>query len=236
MAKEYVPIFFDWLEVTQDLSQEQKGNLIDAAILYATGGDWENVLKGVERIAFRFIKGQIDRNDAISAVRRQARANKREQNGTNDNKTEQNVTKQNKTEQTGTKSVKEKEKEKEKENKKEKESFLTDDDAAEIQNDHNRVLNAAEDAGFKMSNDVRASLIALYAEYGLDRMLEGFKSCVEHGALNLAYLRAVLSGKPRKPQKKVVAQDYDQRDYSSVQKTLEEAQRKRFEERLRAAQ
>jgi hypothetical protein len=32
MAREYVPIFFDWLEVTQDLTAEEKGNLIDAVL------------------------------------------------------------------------------------------------------------------------------------------------------------------------------------------------------------
>ena len=44
MAKEYVPVFLDWTENTQDLTQEQKGNLIDAVILYAAGGDYESKL------------------------------------------------------------------------------------------------------------------------------------------------------------------------------------------------
>lgn len=89
MAREYIPIFFDWLEVTQDLTQEQKGNLIDAAVLYASGGDFQSVLTGVEVIAFRFIKGQIDRNAAISDARSRAGSIKKEQNKTNDIKTEQ---------------------------------------------------------------------------------------------------------------------------------------------------
>ena len=90
MAKEYVPIFFDWLDVTQDLTAEEKGNLIDAVVSYASGGEYEHLLSGGCRIAFRFLKGQVDRNAAISDVRRNARLNKAEQNGTNDNKTEQN--------------------------------------------------------------------------------------------------------------------------------------------------
>lgn len=96
----------------------------------------------------------------------------------------------------------------------ESKAMIADAEAREIQNDHNRVLDAAEDAGFKMSNDVRTSLIALYATHGLVKVLDGLKSCVEHGAPNLAYLKAVLTGKPRKP--KVVAQDFPQRDYSEV--------------------
>lgn len=95
--------------------------------------------------------------------------------------------------------------------------LIADDDARKIQQDHDRVLNAAEDAGFKMSNDVRAAMVGLYAEHGLDKVLDGLKSCSEHGASNLAYLRAVLKGEPRKKTGKVLqAQDFQQRDYAGV--------------------
>lgn len=93
---------------------------------------------------------------------------------------------------------------------------LDDADAHQIQSEQNRVLDAAEDAGFRMSNDVRASLIALYAEHGLEKILDGLKSCSEHGAANLAYLRAVLRGTPKRRKPQVVAQDFEQRDYSDV--------------------
>ena len=69
-----------------------------------------------------------------------------------------------------------------------------DDDLHQIQDDHDRVLNAAEDAGFKMTNNVRSDLIALYAEHGLQKVLDGLNSCSEHGASNLAYLKACLRG------------------------------------------
>lgn len=93
--------------------------------------------------------------------------------------------------------------------------MMDDAEAREIQNDHNRVLDAAEDAGFKMSNDVRSDLIALYAEYGLSKMLDGFKSCSRHGVANIAYLDAVLKGKPKQA-KVTPATDFEQRDYSGV--------------------
>lgn len=118
MAKEYVPIFFDWLDVTQDLTTEEKGNLIDAVVAYASGQEYEHLLSGGCRIAFRFLKGQVDRNNAISDVRSKARANKQEQNESNDIKTEQMISNDIKSEQTESNSKKEKEKEKEKENKK----------------------------------------------------------------------------------------------------------------------
>jgi len=120
MAKEYVPIYLDWTENTQDLTAEEKGNLIDAVILYASGQEYEHLLTGGTKIAFRFMKGQIDRNSAISDARAKAGSNKKEQTGANANKTEQTGTNDNKPEQTGTKSPKEKEEEKEENKKKDK--------------------------------------------------------------------------------------------------------------------
>ena len=98
------------------------------------------------------------------------------------------------------------------------EGFIDEGEARKIQTDHNRVLDAAEDAGFKVSNSVRANLLKLYADYGLDKMLAGFDSCVKHGAPNLAYLEACLKGGgQKKPSGRVLpAQDFAQRDYSDV--------------------
>ena len=109
------------------------------------------------------------------------------------------------------------------------ESIINDDDARATQEEHDRVLDAAEDAGFKMSNDVRASLIAMYAQHGLAKVLEGMKSCVKHGAPNLAYLEAVLKAEPKKKPtiRAVPAQGYSQRDYSGEQ---EDAMRRMIEE------
>lgn len=207
MAKEYVPIFFDWLEVTQDLTAEEKGNLIDAVVAYASGEEYEHLLTGACRVAFRFMKGQVDRNSKISEARSAAGSNKREQNGTNENKPEQNETNL------------PKENNNNNNNKKEKEIFIDDDDARAIQTEQNRVLDAAEDAGFMKSNSVRAKLLNLYAAHGLEKMLSALDSCVKHSAPNIAYLEAVLKGEPKKPKgtqpKTVNAQNYEQRDYKT---------------------
>lgn len=92
MGKEYIPLFLDFNETTQDLSDDECGRLIRAIVAYANDEEYENILTGGEKIAFRFLKGLVDRNAAISEKRAQARAgkNKLEQNGTNDIKTEQN--------------------------------------------------------------------------------------------------------------------------------------------------
>lgn len=94
--------------------------------------------------------------------------------------------------------------------------FLTDDDAGQIQNDHNQILDAAQDAGFKSSPAERARLLNLYAEYGLDKMIAGIGECVTHAAPNIAYLEAVLRGSPRKTTGSVGAdmRNYAQRDYT----------------------
>ena len=70
-----------------------------------------------------------------------------------------------------------------------------------------------------MSNDVRDELIAMYATHGMEKVMNGLKSCVEHGAPNLAYLRACMKDtpKPVKTGKVVAAQQYSQRDYDEEQ-------------------
>lgn len=105
MNKEYLPLFLDFNETTQDLTDEECGRLIRALVDYANGEAYEHHLTGAEKIAFRFMKGLIDRNASLSEKRARAGStrNKPEQNITNDNKTEQNITNENKTEQTETK-------------------------------------------------------------------------------------------------------------------------------------
>ena len=116
MAKEYVPIFFDWVKVTEELNDQEKGRLIDAIVLYATGGDWQERIKGNERYLFPAFREQINRNENISKARAAAGAIGGTANGSKDKQTEAN---ESKLKQTEAKSTKEKEKEKEKENKNE---------------------------------------------------------------------------------------------------------------------
>lgn len=95
--------------------------------------------------------------------------------------------------------------------------LIADEDAQQIVKDHDRVLDAAEDAGFKMTNNVRAALIALYADNGLEKVLAGLRSCSEHGATTLAYLRACMKDEPKKVKANVPAQAYTQRSYDGEQ-------------------
>ena len=86
MADKYVPIFYDWIEATQELNDQEKGRLIDAVVLYARGGDWQDRIKGNERYAFPVFQLQVDRAKRLSSVRADARNNKTEQKEQNASK------------------------------------------------------------------------------------------------------------------------------------------------------
>lgn len=104
MGKEYIPLFLDFNETTQDLTDEECGRLVRAIVDYANDGDYEQRLTGAERIAFRFLKGLVDRNAAIAEARSKAGSN-RKQNEASDSKPEQTETNGNKPEQTETNSA-----------------------------------------------------------------------------------------------------------------------------------
>ena len=73
MAKEFLPLFLDFNETTQDLSDAQCGHLVRSLVDYANGKEPE-ISDGMELMAFRFLKGTIDRNARLSAVRATAGA------------------------------------------------------------------------------------------------------------------------------------------------------------------
>jgi hypothetical protein len=215
MGKEFLPVFLDFNETTQDLSDEQCGKLIRALVDYANGKE-PQIGDGMLLMAFRFLKGSIDRNARLSAVRAHAGskggfAKAEKQKIANDSKNWQNIANDGKSVNINNNS--------DININSDSNSLLDDEAAADIQHEHDRILTAAEDAGFKMSNTVRARLIALYTDNGMDKMLSGFNECATHGAPTLAYLEAVLKGTGKK--KTVVsvlpAQDYHQRDHSNAQ-------------------
>ena len=215
----------DYYDRIKRLTNEEVGSLFRNLMLYHAGRyDEMEDFVDAEGIAFDFIANDIDRmeekyNTTCETNRQNGSKGGRPKKQTVSEKTEQNPTKPTETEQNPTKPYKDKEKDKYKEKDKESSAFIADDDAADIQHEHDRVFTAAEDAGFKMSNTVRARLIALYADNGLEKMLSGFNECATHGAPTIAYLEAVLKGTgKKKPQMKVLpAQDFPQRDYSGVQ-------------------
>jgi len=208
MAKEYVPIFFEWLDVTQDLTAEEKGNLIDAVVSYASGREYEHLLCGACRIAFRFLKGQVDRNAAISDVRRQARQGKTQQPVATDNKPQQNITNDNKPEQPTTNLPKEKEKEKDKDKDKDKDKEVkrrftppTPAEVAAYCKERNNGINPDY-------------FVDYYAARGWvlsnGKQVRDWRACVRTWEN-----REKERGNSKPPVKTVAAQQYEQRDYAA---------------------
>ena len=214
MSKEFMPLFLDFNEVTQDLSDEQCGRLIRALVSYANGQEYP--LQGAEMIAFRFMKGYVDRNKVLSKVRAEAGAKGGQQTAANHSKMKQDEAKDSKMTINNDIHIYENDDIK---------TVAADDT---IQEDHAHLIKAAEDAGFRISESVRNELLTLLTDHGLQKMLEGIRACSEHDAMSLAYLRAVLKGDAKKP--KVAAQDYPQRPYDAVQARIEAEQARRVAE------
>lgn len=229
MAKEYVPIYLDWSENTQDLTAEEKGNLIDAVILYASGQEYEHLLTGGTKIAFRFMKGQIDRNSAISDARAKAGSNKKEQAGATANKPGQTETNDNKPEQTETKSPKEKEKEKEENKEKDKNLSLPHPAAdgfdrfwaAYPRKTSKQDAKRAFDKLKPTEEQLQVMLSAIEKQKQSQQWQDADGRYIPHPAtwLNgkrwedeLPAAKGAVGGKLT-PIRQVVAQDYSQRDY-----------------------
>ena len=182
-----------YLDRLARLSDEDVGKIFRACMLYHKTGEITD-LGDCAGMAFDFIRADIDAaNDKYAEKCKKNRENveKRWADTTEYDRMRSNTIVSC---AIRTNTVEAKENRNIKGNVKEKESLVDDDEAHAIQIDQDRVLDAAEDAGFKMSNDVRAALIALYADHGLEKVLDGLKSCVDHGAPNLAYLRACMKG------------------------------------------
>ena len=209
----------DYYDRLSRLTDEEVGHLFRQLMLYHAGRTDEMTdFIGMEGLAFDFIAADIDRLEEKHAEKSETnRMNGlkggRPKKQPEANETEINPPKPTETKPKQTKPYKDKDKEKDKD----KDIYIDDDNAREVNEDHNRVLEAARDAGFTLSNGVMAELIAMYADNGLQKVLDGLKSCVEHGAPTLAYLRACLRGEPRKKKPDVSAQKYEQRDYGGEQ-------------------
>lgn len=210
----YLKVWTSFRDLLQPLEFDEIGRLFLMMLEYAETGEEPTEFIGNEAFLFPVAKQQIDlAAEKVETLRQNGSKgglakSRNKQTEANDSKGYQNIANGSKRKQ----SVAYKEKECNVKECNETE-LISDADAHMIQTEQNRVLDAAEDAGFQKSNSVRAGLLRLYAEHGLDRMLSGIDSCVKHSATTLAYLEAVLKGKP----KKTKVTDFSQRDYSEVQ-------------------
>ena len=69
----YIQIFFDFPEMTAELSFEERGRLVDAMVRYGRGDEVDvEQLTGNERFLWPVFRGQLERNGALSLVRAEA--------------------------------------------------------------------------------------------------------------------------------------------------------------------
>lgn len=238
----YLKVWTDFVKVLDPLEDDEVGRLFLAMLNYAATGQEPGDFMGNESFLWAVAKRDIDTMFEKDEKLRQngqkggIAKSKNKQTLANSTKPYQGLPKEEvATESVPNGSLKEIKRKEIKRNEN-KSSFLDDDDAHRIQQEHNTVIDAAERAGFASSEYVRDRLIALYSDNGLEKMLSGIESCVEHGATNLAYLQAVLTGKPKaKGGKRVEAQNYEQRDYTEVQKEIDRDMEREMEAFLKGA-
>ena len=230
----YLKVWVNFEDILAPLNDDEIGRLFLAMLRYARTGEEQESFEGNESFLWPVAKRDIDNMVERSETLRQNGSkggiakSRNKQALANDSKTYQDVaTVSNANQDVATFSLKEKKrkeieiKERKEEETSKEEAFIANDEAHVIQAEQNRVLDAAEDAGFLKSNSVRAGLLKLYTEHGLEKVLAGIESCVKHGACNLAYLDACMKDRPKKPTGKVLpAHDFEQRDYSGVQGEL----------------
>jgi hypothetical protein len=231
MGKEFLPIFLDFNETTQDLDDAQCGRLIRALVDYANGNDYE--LEGMELMAFRFLKGSIDRNAKLSAIRAeagskggkqtQANASKNKQTEANESKQKQNdINNNNDTNNT----------------------INNDKDIKESRFARfwsvypRRVAKPnARKAFDKLNPDdglLETMIRAIEQQKRSDQWTRDNGQYIPHPAtwINQRRWEDETPVASQKPSRTVNAQDYDQRDYNEVQDNLIRQQNKRFAERL----
>ena len=118
MAKCYVKAFFDWIEQTEALEDDERGRLFVAILEYARSGAMPD-LAGRESILFPVFKSQVDRDLENSTA--YAENGKKGGKTKNSSQTEPKLTKPNQSEPKRPNKEKEKEEDKEKDNDKDEE-------------------------------------------------------------------------------------------------------------------
>lgn len=67
MAMKFVKVYYDWLDMMEPLSDEEKGRLITAVLQYASGQQVPDFV-GAEKYTFYAMKSQIDRDKETYAA------------------------------------------------------------------------------------------------------------------------------------------------------------------------
>jgi len=216
MAEPYYPLYFNWIEDTQELNDQEKGRLIDAIVLYARGDDWKDRIKGNERYVFPIYQNQLERARRLSAVRAEAGAKggiQTQASASRRKQTEANTSNLKQTEASSSKRNNNKNNNKEEyiedeEEKRAREetptygsglgSMLTDEDlqrGMEEQQAVDRIRATWEECGCRFSDRDEKTMHELLEKHTEEQIIKAVESAHDHNARgNWGYIKAVLEG------------------------------------------
>jgi hypothetical protein len=225
MAKEFLPLFLDFNETTQDLTDDQCGRLVRALVDYANGNEYH--LDGMELLAFRFLKGSIDRNERLSAIRAEAGSKGGKQSQANASKNKQTEASESKTEQ----------------------KHINNDNDNKNKNDNDNKFDrfwlayprhvakqTARKEFQKLNPDdelLTVMIRAIEQQKQSDQWTKDGGQYIPHPSTWIHQRRWEDEMKPVAVIRPVISQQYEQRDYSSVQDEILSEQQREIEEKLR---
>ena len=160
MAEPYYTLYYNWIEDTQELNDQEKGRLIDAIVLYARGDDWQERIKGNERYVFPIYKNQLDRARRLSEVRAEAGSKGGNQSQARNSKVKQSEARNSKVKQNendGSKFCKIKEEDKEEDKEEYKEKDIYEEEEEEVAHARERLI----DPDWKMVADAYQAQIGM---------------------------------------------------------------------------
>lgn len=198
---EYLKVWVSFRKDMEELQDAEKGRLFDAMLLYAETGE-ESELKGAERILWPSAKNAIDR----TAAKNKKLKSNGEKGGrptiTNENQTKAKITKLNQTEATETNENQTKAYIKKYKNNTTPSivsPFLTDEEAAAIQADHDEILDMMQTIGLQASSWNMKAILDLYGECGKEAVLYGLKEAARLNKVSVAYIETCIRnyGKPK---------------------------------------
>lgn len=224
MAKEFLPLFLDFNETTQDLTDDQCGRLVRALVDYANGNEYH--LDGMELLAFRFLKGSIDRNERLSAIRAEAGSKGGKQSQANASKNKQTEASESKTEQ----------------------KYINNDNDNKNKNDNDNKFDrfwlayprhvakpTARKEFQKLNPDdelLTVMIRAIEQQKQSDQWTKDGGQYIPHPSTWIHQRRWEDEMKPVAVIRPI-SQQYEQRDYSSVQDEIISEQQREIEEKLR---
>ena len=211
----YACIYDTWTEETKELTDAEKGRLIDAVMLYFTGREYEHKLTGNERYLFPTFQTRIDRNkqaydekcakNTENIRKRWNRDTETETEPGDDTTVYDGI-------RTYTNDTKRKENN-------QKESKINKNNQNQSnQKDRVCVYERAEKTGLLRSEADRAKLDDLIDRYGTGRTDAAISETVKHEGKTIEYVQRVIE--TQRP-----AQAFSQRSYQDDADPMEEAMR-----------